>query len=112
MKMLTFKQLKIITIMLALVFSGSMYAGTNDISKNNRQEISRSSKKSDVEKFFQNIIDFFKNKKSKGNNGHIRSVKHDGPTTDSIPLDGGLSILLLGAAAFGVKKLRDNNDED
>jgi len=26
---------------------------------------------------------------------------------DSIPLDGGLSILLLGAAAFGVKKLRD-----
>lgn len=24
----------------------------------------------------------------------------------SIPLDGGLSILLLGAAAFGVKKLR------
>ena len=27
---------------------------------------------------------------------------------DKIPLDGGLSILLLGAAAFGVKKLRDN----
>ena len=26
---------------------------------------------------------------------------------DSIPLDGGLSVLLLGAAAFGVKKLRD-----
>jgi hypothetical protein len=26
----------------------------------------------------------------------------------SVPLDGGLSILLLGAAAFGVKKLRDN----
>ena len=28
-------------------------------------------------------------------------------SSDSIPLDGGLSILLLGAAAFGVKKLRD-----
>lgn len=27
---------------------------------------------------------------------------------DTIPLDGGLSVLLLGAAAFGVKKLRDN----
>ena len=26
---------------------------------------------------------------------------------DSIPLDGGLAILLLGAAAFGVKKLHD-----
>ena len=28
-------------------------------------------------------------------------------TNDSIPLDGGLSILLLGGAAFGIKKLRD-----
>ena len=30
------------------------------------------------------------------------------PTTggDSIPLDGGLSILVLGAAAFGIRKLR------
>jgi hypothetical protein len=28
--------------------------------------------------------------------------------TDSIPLDAGLSILLVGAAAFGIKKLRDN----
>ncbi|MCB4798124.1 PID-CTERM protein-sorting domain-containing protein [Neotamlana laminarinivorans] len=27
---------------------------------------------------------------------------------DSVPLDGGLGILVLGAAAFGVKKLRDN----
>ena len=31
---------------------------------------------------------------------------------DAIPLDGGLSILLLGAAAFGVKKLRDNRKKD
>ncbi|SFZ90500.1 hypothetical protein SAMN05428642_101972 [Flaviramulus basaltis] len=31
-----------------------------------------------------------------------------GGGNDSIPLDGGLSILLLGAAAFGVKKLREN----
>jgi len=29
-------------------------------------------------------------------------------TNDAIPLDGGLSILLLGAAAFGIKKLREN----
>ncbi len=28
------------------------------------------------------------------------------PPTDSIPLDGGLSILALGAAAFGIRKLR------
>ena len=28
------------------------------------------------------------------------------PSTDAIPLDGGLAILLAGAAAFGIKKLR------
>jgi hypothetical protein len=28
-------------------------------------------------------------------------------TQDEIPLDGGLIALLIGAAAFGVKKLRD-----
>ena len=27
---------------------------------------------------------------------------------ESVPLDGGLSILLLGGAAFGIKKLRDS----
>lgn len=31
---------------------------------------------------------------------------------DSVPLDGGLGILLVGAAAFGVKKLRDNKNEE
>ncbi|MBO6880790.1 MULTISPECIES: PID-CTERM protein-sorting domain-containing protein [Winogradskyella] len=29
-------------------------------------------------------------------------------TVDAIPLDGGLIALVIGAAAFGVKKLRDN----
>ena len=36
---------------------------------------------------------------------HKRGCGHD-----SIPLDGGLSILLLGAAAYGVKKIRDNKN--
>lgn len=26
----------------------------------------------------------------------------------SVPLDGGIAVLILGAAAFGIKKLRDN----
>ena len=30
---------------------------------------------------------------------------------DSIPLDGGLGILMLGAAAFGIKKLRENKND-
>jgi hypothetical protein len=36
----------------------------------------------------------------------------DTNTTDAIPLDGGLAILLIGAAAFGIKKLRDNKKGD
>lgn len=31
---------------------------------------------------------------------------------DSVPLDGGLGILLVGAAAFGVKKLREGKHEE
>lgn len=33
------------------------------------------------------------------------------PKGDAVPLDGGLGILLVGAAAFGVKKLRGNKNE-
>ena len=29
-------------------------------------------------------------------------------TQDSIPLDGGFAALLIGAAAYGIKKLRNN----
>ena len=43
-----------------------------------------------------------------GGPGKGLGPKHKG---DKIPLDGGLSILLLGAAAFGVKKLRDNKKQ-
>ncbi len=42
--------------------------------------------------------------------GHNDHGGQDGST--SVPLDGGLSILLIGAAAFGVKKLRGNKDEE
>ncbi|ULC58309.1 hypothetical protein MBM09_10290 [Flaviramulus sp. BrNp1-15] len=46
---------------------------------------------------------------------HYRGCGHDGGGNqgggDSIPLDGGLSILLIGAAAFGVKKLRGNKND-
>ena len=33
-------------------------------------------------------------------------------TTDAIPLDGGLTALLIGAAAFGMSKLRGNKKRD
>ncbi|MEP1490383.1 MAG: hypothetical protein ABJL44_15585 [Algibacter sp.] len=40
-----------------------------------------------------------------GPNEHVGNANCNKGST-SIPLDGGLSILLLGAAAFGIKKLR------
>lgn len=49
---------------------------------------------------------FAGNNKDKGRD-HEKPKKKK-KKTDSVPLDGGLSILLLGAAAFGAKKLHDN----
>ncbi|MFD0834199.1 PID-CTERM protein-sorting domain-containing protein [Mariniflexile aquimaris] len=48
------------------------------------------------------------------NHRHFRGCGHDGGSQgggDTIPIDGGLGILLVGAAAFGVKKLRENKNE-
>jgi hypothetical protein len=45
-----------------------------------------------------------------GPHPHAGNANCPGGST-SIPLDGGLSILLLGAAAFGIKKLRDNRKQ-
>lgn len=46
---------------------------------------------------------------NQGSNGNPNG--RTGGGGDSIPLDGGLSILLLGAAAFGVKKLHDKKND-
>lgn len=39
--------------------------------------------------------------------GDDGGTDNDTGSNDSIPLDGGLGILVLGAAAFGIKKLKD-----
>jgi hypothetical protein len=39
------------------------------------------------------------------------TLDDDTGSGDSIPLDGGLAILLVGAAAFGIKKLRGAKKE-
>ena len=44
-----------------------------------------------------------------GPNQHAGNACDGG--SDSIPLDGGLSILVLGAAAFGIRKLRGNKED-
>ncbi|WP_194767012.1 PID-CTERM protein-sorting domain-containing protein [Tamlana sp. I1] len=43
-------------------------------------------------------------------NGGCNNTPDSTPPADSVPLDGGLSILVLGAAAFGIRKLRGNKN--
>ena len=76
------KLLGALFIIFALTFSTSSHAVDSNSSKSSKSSKSYKSSKS--------------SKSSK--------------KTDSVPIDGGLSILLLGAAAFGVKKLRDNKE--
>ncbi len=52
---------------------------------------------------------WWKSKKKK--NKKKRRVQRPCKPGDKIPLDGGLSFLVLGAAAFGVKKLRDKRND-
>ena len=47
-----------------------------------------------------------KKKKKKKNNPNYC----DPQTGDQVPLDGGLGVLVLGAAAFGVRKLRNRKN--
>ncbi|WP_299550166.1 PID-CTERM protein-sorting domain-containing protein [Seonamhaeicola sp.] len=63
----------------------------------NKDEVKRKNRKW-WKKFWKNAWD--------NNNENNLPEKRKRNRTDSIPLDGGLGILLLGAAAFGVKKLR------
>lgn len=100
-------KLKISSTLALVLITGSLYAGGgiwNNNSKNNKSGSSKNmfSKKHDSREKV--------NKSSKGKSHG--GGKHGGgkcSTTNSVPLDGGLSILLLGAAAFGVKRLRDNS---
>lgn len=85
----TIKALRSFVVIFALVFSTNTYAYSG---------------------FFGWFFDWGKPHNPPKWHGH----KGDKPgrPADSVPLDGGLGILLLGAAAFGVKKLRDNNNEE
>ena len=81
------KLLGALFIIFALTFSTSSHAVDSNSSKSSSSKSSSS-------------------KSSSSKSSSSKSSKK----TDSVPIDGGLSILLLGAAAFGVKKLRDNKE--
>ncbi len=99
-KKTTFKTVKSFVIIFALAFSTNTYAYSATFGWGG---------------IFDWIIDLF--------HTHYRGCGHDGGGGDqgggghhngggdSVPLDGGLGILVLGAAAFGAKKLRDNKND-
>ena len=87
-----FKALYAFVIIFALTFSNNTYASSGNSKSNHSFKKHTTKKHKKIKKFHP--------KKHKPN---------DKP--DSIPLDGGLSVLLLGAAAFGVKKLRENKND-
>ena len=76
------KSMRILVIVLALGFSGNIHATSGSTW---------------FSWFSSNYNKNYKYKKPKG--------------CDSVPLDGGLGLLLAGAAIFGVKKLRENKNE-
>jgi len=76
----------------------------NSISFKNSQKSKKYGKKVG---FFSNFFNSFKRKK-KYKKKKYKKKKY--PKHTSVPLDGGLSILLLGAAVFGVRKLREKNN--
>lgn len=39
----------------------------------------------------------------------VHAQDHTPGDPDGAPIDGGLSVLIAGGAAYGIKKLRDNN---
>jgi hypothetical protein len=98
--------LKAFFIVIALTFSTNMNASTSLSSGGS---------------WYSFIASFFGGDRDRGdrdrdgrrNHRHFRGCGHsgDGGGATTIPIDGGLGILLVGAAAFGVKKLRENKNE-
>ena len=99
--------IKAFIIVIALTFSTNMNASTSLASGGS---------------WYSFIVSFFGGNRDRGdrdrdegrNHRHFRGCGHNGSSQgggDSIPIDGGLSFLLVGAAAFGVKKLRENKNE-
>ncbi len=106
-----FKTISMFMILLALTFSTNM----------NASSISISTIPVSVNSVHTNLIAISgkwwqkKDKKKKrcrkcGSPSCKGKCGKKGGHTDSVPLDGGLSILLLGGAAFGIRKLLGNKN--
>ncbi|GAA3599807.1 hypothetical protein Q4Q39_19105 [Flavivirga amylovorans] len=107
-----FKTISTFLILLALTFSTNMNASST----------SMSTIPASMNPVFSNMIAISgnwwqkKNKKKKrcrrcGSSSCRGKCRKKRGHTDSVPLDGGLGILLLGGAAFGVRKLLKNKND-
>ena len=93
MKTLT-KSTKAFALVLLLSLSSNMYAGNGNFN---------------VSDIFDFIRSLFPQRTEKINEFELSLFQQDlDPETPAIPLDGELGFLLIGAAAFGVNKLRKN----
>lgn len=112
------KILKLVSLLTFFIATSNTYAGSGDWSNKNSKDNSYKTNGFNKDNIFnkKNTFDY-KNDKSKSKNKFNKKNKHKGnkggknkPT--SVPIDGGLGFLLVGAAAFGVKKLRNNNEKN
>ncbi len=88
------KTVRAIVIILALVFTSNI-----DAQQNKRKRGKHGS-------------NYGNNYGNHGGNRHSGNRQGGNRRGDCIPIDGGLSILLLGAAAFGIKRLRGNKKDE
>lgn len=105
------KTIRAFIIILALTFSTNTQAATSLTSNWSFMSWLKGSNHKEQKKTGN------KQKKEKRNDWkprHQKGGKGEGDCKpgDSVPLDGGLSILLIGAAAFGVKKLRGSKNDE
>ncbi|NMH86616.1 PID-CTERM protein-sorting domain-containing protein [Flavivirga algicola] len=107
-----FKTISMFIILLALTFSTSVSASSTSLT-------TIPASVNTVQTNFIAISGKWWQKKKKKNKKRCRrcgsescrgKCRKKGGHTDSVPLDGGLGILLLGGAAFGIRKLLGNKN--
>ncbi|TXE06258.1 hypothetical protein FUA26_14895 [Seonamhaeicola algicola] len=100
MKTKNYSVSKILTslmVVIALTFSTNIYAKKDNKGNNGKGNADGTTTGSNKGDHGENT----------GNQGNDKQKGNTNKKTPSAPLDGGLGILVLGAAAFGYKKLRN-----
>lgn len=109
------KSMQTIMVIVALIFTCDMNATSSSwfsfskthSSSSSSKTVTKHSKVKVKQSKSSYYYIFIKKKFTIWNQG----TNQGGGSTPAIPLDGGLSFLLLGAAAFGVKKLGANRND-